>query len=254
MADKETTKPAHTIILDAGPIIKGEPSISTLLQQCERIVTLPSVISEIRDQQTRTRLETTILPFLQLQTPKRESVTFVANFARKTGDYSVLSKTDIEGIALAYDIECERNGGDWRLRNAPGQKRTNGPPPQKVSGEAELEANPGEEQNTTLQSEQTEENATLQTELQPTTEQENEQHSNQIDIVNVEVITQQLEATEVEASEESDSDGEWITPSNIKKKLAEDENVELIEAGRSTIQAVGPIYQDLVIRTNFQRL
>ena len=134
-------KSVHTIVLDAGPIIRGEPSISTLLQRCEKIVSTPEVIAEIRDESTRSRLQTTLMPFITLQSPKPESVKFVAEFARKTGDLSVLSKTDLNVIALAYDLECERNGGDWRLRSAPGQKRTNAPMPAKQSQGKESEGN-----------------------------------------------------------------------------------------------------------------
>ena len=128
-----TSKPIHTIILDAGPIIKGEPAVSTLLDQCEELLTTTSVIDEIKDKATRMRLETVLMPFLTMQTPKLSSVKFVSEFARKTGDFSVLSRTDIDLLALAYEVECERNEGDWRLRKSPGQKRTNGPSPFKAT-------------------------------------------------------------------------------------------------------------------------
>ncbi|KAF1813907.1 putative art-4 protein [Eremomyces bilateralis CBS 781.70] len=130
-------KIAHTLILDAGPIIKNEPSVSSLLAQGESLVTTPTIISELRDEATRTRVETTLLPFLTLRSPKPSSIKFVTEFARKTGDAVVLSKPDIELIALAYDVECERNGGDWRLRNAPGQKGLNGSPPQADTSAAQ---------------------------------------------------------------------------------------------------------------------
>lgn len=122
-------KPTHTIVLDAGPIIKNEPSVSSLLAQSERLVTTPTVLSEIRDAVTWARIETMLVPFLTLRVPKAESYQIVANFAKKTGDFAVLSKADLEIIALAYDVECERNGGNWRLRNTPGQKQTNGTNP-----------------------------------------------------------------------------------------------------------------------------
>lgn len=96
---------------------------------------MPSVIEEIRDESTRSRVETQLLPFLTLRSPKSASIKFVQDFARKTGDLEVLSRTDIHLIALAYELECERNGGDWRLRNTPGQKRINGAPPVKDAGE-----------------------------------------------------------------------------------------------------------------------
>lgn len=77
------------------------------------------------------------MPFLKFRTPRPESIKFVTDFARRTGDLMVLSKPDIHLIALTYDLECERNGGDWRLRKEPGQKTVNGAPPAKEGAEAE---------------------------------------------------------------------------------------------------------------------
>jgi RNA-binding protein NOB1 len=125
-------KPVHTIILDAGPIILGEPSVSSLLQHCEELVSTPAVVSEIKDEAGRSRLET-LRSFLILKTPSPASVKVITEFARKTGDLSVLSRTDIQILALGFELECERNDGDWRLRSTPGQRRTNGPPPSKSS-------------------------------------------------------------------------------------------------------------------------
>lgn len=129
-------KPIHTVVLDAAPIICGEPGISSLLLQCEEIVSTPEVIREIRDEATRSRLQTTLIPFLTLRSPNPHSVKVITDFARKTGDLAVLSKVDLHLLALSYEIECEKNGGDWRLRSVPGQKRTNGPSPAKVEADA----------------------------------------------------------------------------------------------------------------------
>jgi RNA-binding protein NOB1 len=154
-------KPIHTIVLDAGPIIRGEPGVSTLLQQCEQIVSTPAVIAEIRDEATRSRLSTTLLPFLVQRNPKPNSVKTITDFARKTGDLAVLSRVDLQLLALSYELECERNGGDWRLRQAPGQKRTNGPPPTKpeMTKEQTADASGGEEEVTveTIKQESSEE-------------------------------------------------------------------------------------------------
>lgn len=127
-------KPVHTIVLDAGPILRNDPAISTLLARCEELVTVPSVIAEIKDQNARARLEISWLPFLSVKTPAPGSVKIITDFARKTGDLPVLSNPDVQILALAYEIECQRNGGDWRLRRAPGQKGTNGSPPKKKDG------------------------------------------------------------------------------------------------------------------------
>ncbi|KAM0130041.1 hypothetical protein ACHAP3_007512 [Botrytis cinerea] len=135
-----TTKPIHSLIIDAGPIIKNDPSVSTLLGQAENLYTIPLVIDEIKDAVTRARFETTLLPFLKLRAPRSASIKVITEFARKTGDLEVLSRQDIHLMALAYELECERNHGDWRLRSVPGQKRLNGAPPASLSGERPADA------------------------------------------------------------------------------------------------------------------
>lgn len=119
-------KPIHSLVVDTGPLIKNDPSVDVLRSRSEQLYILPSVIPEIRDAATRTRVETALLPFVTLRSPKPESIKFVTGFARRTGDLEVLSRPDIEVLALTYELECERNGGDWRLRSTPGQKTLNG--------------------------------------------------------------------------------------------------------------------------------
>src|SRR5204863_8948762 len=128
----EGSKPIHTIVLDSGPLIRNVPPISTLLAQSHALLTTPDIISEIRDPDARNRIVTLYIPFLTQRTPRPQSLKFVADFARQTGDMAVLSKRDLGVLALAYEVECERNGGDWRLRRVPGQKGINGTPPAKV--------------------------------------------------------------------------------------------------------------------------
>lgn len=126
MAD---TTPITALIIDAGPLIKGT-SVDSLLARAKTVYTTPAVIAEIRDAATRSRLETAWLPFIQQRTPKAGSVSVVSNFAKKTGDFAVLSVTDLQLLALTYELEVEENGGDWRLRKTPGQKGINGPIPE----------------------------------------------------------------------------------------------------------------------------
>jgi RNA-binding protein NOB1 len=122
-------KSVHCIVLDASPLLLNQPSISSLLATAEDLYTVPAVIAEIRDPQARNRLETTVLPFLKVRSPSPVSIQTVSEFARKTGDFAVLSGPDLQVLALAYELECERNQGDWRLRKTPGQKGLNGLPP-----------------------------------------------------------------------------------------------------------------------------
>lgn len=146
---EEDRKPVHTLVLDTGAIIKNEPSVSTLLAKSSSLTTVPAIISEIKDAATRSRVETLLMPFLSVRQPSPASMKFVTDFARRTGDLPVLSKPDLQIIALTYELEVERNGGDWRLRRTPGQKELNGPFPPKegeakegeVKAEGEMKAN-----------------------------------------------------------------------------------------------------------------
>lgn len=228
-------KPIHTIILDSSPLLLNIPGISTLLANGHDLVTTPSVISEIRGEEARSRIDTLYRPFLTIRTPRSESLRLVKEFARKTGDGAVLSPTDLEVLALAYDLECERNGGNWRLRSTPGQKRLNGSPPSKHPESASQA--PTDEP----------------TDLHPTTEAESV-HDVAEKIAHIELEdSTELEESEVTENtttepqeeesmsipiddgpqdglvgptaneEESDSDSGWITPANIKRKQAKED-------------------------------
>ncbi|KAI0415007.1 Nin one binding Zn-ribbon like-domain-containing protein [Xylaria grammica] len=230
-AETAPSKPIHALVLDTGPLIRNDPPFSTLLARAHELYTIPSVISEIRDASTRSRLENTILPFLKLRSPTPASIRFVTDFARRTGDLEVLSKPDLHLIALAYELECEMNGGDWRLRKTPGQKGVNGKSPaqlekEKAGGsngpeapEQVLAAEPAENEGAT-----TEEAALSEPveDVEPTAEQE--------------TITQALDSLSLEASAtptvdfavgntatDDDDDEGWITPSNLEKHQARDQ-------------------------------
>ncbi|KAK8187067.1 putative 20S-pre-rRNA D-site endonuclease nob1 [Phyllosticta capitalensis] len=215
-------KPVNSLVIDAGPIIKNSPPVSTLIAQAEAIFTIPSVVSEIRDEATRARVETTLLPFLTQRNPRPETVKIVSDFARKTGDYQVLSATDIQLIALAREIECERNGGDWRLRNAPGQKGTNGKPPKKEKKSTEDDA------ETPAESQAAEDNedgwtTTSNTNTKPKRKQRKHKSSKEAEPTPPAVKENDAETpAEPQAAGDSDSD-DWITPSNIKRKQQEDD-------------------------------
>ncbi|EOA84164.1 uncharacterized protein SETTUDRAFT_119226, partial [Exserohilum turcica Et28A] len=112
-------KPIHSLILDTGPLIKNAVSISTLINSAEELITTPAILSEIRDEATRSRVQTTLVPFLKIRNPSPASYDAVIVFSKKTGDYEVLSRQDLGILALAYEVHCERNGGNWGLREVP---------------------------------------------------------------------------------------------------------------------------------------
>lgn len=259
----ESQKPVHTIVLDTGAIIRNHPTVSTLLAQSENIVTVPAIISEIRDAATRTRVETQLMPFLTIRSPNPASIKFVTDFARRTGDLDVLSKPDIQIVALAYELECERNGGDWRLRKTPGQKGMNGKPPVKEEakseeiGETKQEdavetkqddaAEIKQEEAIENVSEETATNSSVQQiseELAQTNIEEAENTTSEETVAQDAQPTDTAEPTatataqdEVEDSGE-DSDGGWITPSNLKKHQEKDSggSTESTQTPQSVLQ------------------
>ncbi|KAI1028225.1 hypothetical protein LB504_012484 [Fusarium proliferatum] len=268
-SDTAAHKPIHSLVLDTGPLIKNDPPANTLRAKAEQLYTLPCIISEIRDAATRARVETTLLPFITLRSPNPESVKVIRDFARRTGDLAVLSKPDIDVLALGYELECERNGGDWRLRKTPGQKGLNGKPNKPAEGEkTETETEKVEEtlekavdnltienpveQATVGESHQSEAKDTV-AETVPEPESKDESVAEVIGTTTnaIEETTTATETTQagekadetIEAVEEasdgdaSDDEGGWITPSNLKKHQAADTGATPSAPVQKTLQA-----------------
>ncbi|KAI9757513.1 MAG: Nin1 binding protein [Chaenotheca gracillima] len=268
----ETKKRVHTLVLDAGPILKNEPSVSSLLSQSEGLVTVPSIISEIRDATARARIETTLLPFLTLRSPQSESLKLISEFARRTGDLEVLSRADIQILALAYEVECERNGGDWRLRSTPGQRRVNGSPPQKVDESQNLDVKESESQSVTngvtetpevesnlshLSLEDPSESTTGGADLRANAPARGglpAPSPRSTSIANDDPATAVLETPDAKASnvepvseEDSGSEG-WITPSNIKRQQLKDANASAIPGPEQKVMQVATLTTDFAMQ------
>lgn len=108
--------PVEALILDAHPLITQ--TYSALLNYASKFYVTPSVYNEIKDENARRNL---VLwkDHLALRHPKAESIKRVADFARLTGDYSVLSAQDIHIIALALELDIELTGNDEHIRKSP---------------------------------------------------------------------------------------------------------------------------------------
>ncbi|KAL0943152.1 20s-pre-rRNA d-site endonuclease nob1 [Colletotrichum truncatum] len=248
----EERKPIHALCLDTGPLIKNDPPVSTLLAQADELYMLPSIIDEIRDVNTRTRVQTTLMPFVKLRNPRPESIKFVTNFARRSGDLEVLSRPDLHLLALTYELEVEKNGGDSRLRKDPNQRIPAARAPdsdvtepkqdQDASSEAQ-EKSAAQEQAIPEATEKAETSTPAEgTEATPSSEQPETTETKSAD-AGATAITQEMEklgvedkqveepaaatagdvAETVEAKDDgSDSEDGWITPSNVKKHKEKD--------------------------------
>jgi RNA-binding protein NOB1 len=274
----ESQKPVHTVVLDTGSIIKNEPSVSTLLSQSECLMTSPAILPEIKDVTTRSRVESTLKPFLSTRSPNSSSIKFVVDFARRTGDLAVLSKPDIQIIALAYELECERNGGDWRLRKTPGQKRVNGAPPVKGQEETTTSAEQSKSCDSPSLSHTNPEEAVPQKDP-PALNQENlsadttscieasavsNHHGDPVEDITQAISESNLNNEEhelsvepapkvdsahhsAESQEDSDSDG-WITPSNLKQKQALDTSSSSVPVLEPTTMQVAVLTTDFAMQ------
>lgn len=105
------------VVVDTGPLIKGK-DIRTLGQE---FYTVPQVLEEVRDKHSRAIL-CLRLEEIKITEPTEEDITYVVEFAKKTGDIRSLSTTDIKVIALACKLQRERGG---ELKESPTDMLTN---------------------------------------------------------------------------------------------------------------------------------
>lgn len=169
-----------------------------------------------------------------------------------------MSKPDIHLLALCYELEIERNGGDWRIRNSPTQKGLNGKPPGQEEAAPAKREQVGEGVESKLEELSLQEkSAPAQTApevpgAQPRSEPTAEiaagadaSHEKDDKVAAGEDENGQAqpeaahepEGAEQQPSDDDDSDG-WITPSNLKKHQAKDSQVSTpSEAIETTLQA-----------------
>jgi RNA-binding protein NOB1 len=224
-------KKIHSLIVDTGPLIHNVISISTIIQSAEHIYTTPAIISEIRDAATRSRVETTLLPFLTLREPTQASYKYVAEFSKKTGDYPVLSRQDMGILALAYEVEQERKKAEEAA------KSTNEESKDAVTSEEKAESDAPKEEKDAEAATESKDVKPSTTEVPTSKEPADASQSLEGDMSKLEIsndAAKEESASEEEpaASDEDDDedDGEWITPTNLKKHQAKDSGVSLKES------------------------
>ncbi|CDO94970.1 unnamed protein product [Kluyveromyces dobzhanskii CBS 2104] len=249
------------LVLDATPLITQ--SYTHYQNYAETFYTAPTVLQEIKDAKSRKNLEIwQSLGTLKVRHPSAASIKRVSDFAKLTGDYSVLSANDIHIIALTYELETELNKGDWRLRKKPGEelkaeakdivevkdtiKQTEEPSLASETSDGDLKKSKKktrrggkkqrEKREATLKLSETESeieqaaspDIALEQQQQPALEQESESSlSTEVTVDGPEDQTNEdTDDTEKEASEEeeflSDEDGDWITPDNLTEAIIKD--------------------------------
>lgn len=111
-----TTSKVDHLILDAGPLINQ--TYSEIKTFANKFYTTPAVFAEIRDERSRRNLELWGKNLIVRQ-PSAANSKAVIDLAKKTGDYMVLSITDMQLLALCREIDIEAHGGsDEHLKTA----------------------------------------------------------------------------------------------------------------------------------------
>ncbi|XP_057546136.1 RNA-binding NOB1-like protein [Amaranthus tricolor] len=110
----KSTKGIAVAVVDANAIIQGGEKLSSF---ADKFVSVPEVLSEIRDPTSRHRLS--FLPFsIDTVEPSPEALKKAVSFARATGDLQTLSDVDLKLIALTYTLEAQFHGTS-HLRDSP---------------------------------------------------------------------------------------------------------------------------------------
>ncbi|XP_053461254.1 RNA-binding protein NOB1 isoform X2 [Nycticebus coucang] len=218
--------PVDHVVADAGAFLRDAP----LQDIGKNIYTIREVVSEIRDKATRRRLA--VLPYeLRFKEPFPEYVRLVTEFSKKTGDYPSLSATDIQVLALTYQLEAEFVGVS-HLKQEPEKA--------KVTSSIQHPETPLHITGFHLPSEPNPQKNTVEKGL-PAGEPENLEFSSFMfwrnPLPNIDHELQELlidrgedipsEEEERKGEDSDDDGGGWITPSNIKQIQQEMEQCDI---------------------------
>ncbi|CAD5206675.1 unnamed protein product [Bursaphelenchus okinawaensis] len=93
------------LVVDSNALIKNVMTVKS----GENVYTIDEVVKELRDKETKERLRNALFD-LNLTKVTPESVKKVVEVSKKTGDYPVLSLTDINVLALTLDLHIKHLG------------------------------------------------------------------------------------------------------------------------------------------------
>ncbi|KAH9899658.1 Nin one binding Zn-ribbon like-domain-containing protein, partial [Cubamyces lactineus] len=252
-AAANASKPAcKHLVLDAGPLL----SLSPLRGLAETYYTVPQVLDELKDKRAREHFERLGLSAgvrIEVKGPPTASVAHVIQWAKKTGDYSVLSHADICVLALTYELDqqekeaAEKSKTESSFEDAKPQEEV---AKQDESATSQDAAPAAEEEQTATGDdipEATEEVDSNPDDVPPPSESEEDDDTPE-DLAEREPLEVELKPLQDEAatdtpsavpqssdpslpptsapqeenaplyddpSDEDDGEGEWITPSNV---------------------------------------
>ncbi|KAG6880159.1 hypothetical protein C0992_004611 [Termitomyces sp. T32_za158] len=233
-----STPRCRNLVLDAGPLL----SLSPLRGLAETYITVPQVLAELKDKRARDHFEQLgLLSGVQVkvQSPDSTSLAHTIQWAKKTGDYSVLSHADLCVLALTYALHEEAKKIQQQNVEASSEASRNSTEPEK-----NLEASAVEEISSILEDlpledqAETVEEGSSGAKVEDTAERDvTEQPPVEAEEEALEPLDVELQAIEKDRpaasppqalpsknssepifddpSDPDDGEGEWITPSNV---------------------------------------
>lgn len=261
------------VVLDANAFIKG---LDNILSVADCLVTVPQVVREVKDQRSKDVIQRLPFPLQQLD-PTPASIREVIEMSKKTGDFGVLSRTDVRIAALALDVAKQTGTKRADIRPRPATLNSTNA---KANGISVIDGeNPeGEDEDEDEEGEEDEEEEFEETDEEFEEEAEDGEQSTQQaaapgtekkDSTTSEAKKVTFEPSAKGAVDEApaleparsaatdasgatgvsndDEDGEWITPSNIRQVQAKNEPGSApFEGGMACVSSDFPIQNTLL--------
>ncbi|KAG8930738.1 serine/threonine-protein kinase M1 [Tulasnella sp. 417] len=243
-----------TLVLDAGPLIERKP----LRGLAKRYVTTPQVVQELKDPRVREYFEQ--LPLLEgvnveVKMPNAMSVSRVIATAKKTGDYSTLSQPDLCVIALTLECHEATKASSQNTVEVPSD-----PSGASISEEGSAPTQnepdvPNSTQNDSVMDKlavKLDEACLEDTSSSDVDEPESPGPSTAVDPPQSDVSFITASSSTVrhapqqgtlyeDPSSEDDGEGEWITPTNVRKHQERAKSAALIPAEAEAEESVVPV-------------
>lgn len=201
----ESKPRCKNLVLDAGPLL----SLSPLRGLAEIYLTVPQVLDELKDKRAREHFERLGLSAgvqVDVRNPDAASLAHVVQFAKKTGDYAVLSHADICVLALTHSLHVREQASSEK---DPKESVTN-EIDDKVQSSSASHSDPSEDIHS--EDDKSEEREPLDIEILPEGGEDIAEDTHHPSSDEARPSDQPLYE---DPSDEDDGEGEWVTPQNV---------------------------------------
>ncbi|KAF8338710.1 Nin one binding Zn-ribbon like-domain-containing protein [Cantharellus anzutake] len=233
----ESTPRIDTLILDTGPLVH-EVALRGI---AKAYVTVPQVITEVQSSHARAYLER--LPLLgvdiKVVNPNLLSFHKVSEAAKKSGDYGVLSSTDLLVLALAHTVhtkassEADSTTSTSNFSEKSGSNPEQPEPTQKDPGSYQESNATNNPDPSSLEPSGIDTNDADDGDANPNKDNHGDEESLDLSGLQISELPEEPSGSRPPALEvaplfedppsDDDGEGEWITPDNVSTMKARDE-------------------------------